>query len=83
MYYLYVLENKTGSHYVGYTSDLHKRISGHNSSKSRWTRKKGPWRLVYKEEYRTKKEAFLRERQIKSYKGGEAFQKLLNKSAKD
>jgi putative endonuclease len=59
---------------------LTKRIKGHNSSKSRWTRKKGPWHLIYKEEYPTKKEAFSRERQIKSYKGGEALRKLLEKS---
>ncbi|UCB52839.1 MAG: GIY-YIG nuclease family protein [Candidatus Zixiibacteriota bacterium] len=80
MYFVYVLENETGSHYVGYTSDLFKRIKGHNSSKNRWTRKKGPWRLAYKEECRTKKEAFLRERQIKRYKGGRAFKELLAKS---
>jgi putative endonuclease len=77
MYYVYVLKNEAGNHYVGYTSDLLKRIKGHNSSKSRWTRKKGPWRLVHKEEYPTKREAQARERQIKRYKGGEAFQKLL------
>jgi len=79
MYYVYILENESGNHYVGYTSDLAKRIKGHNSSKSRWTRKKGPWRLVHKEQYPTKKEAFLREKQIKRYKGGEALQKLLAK----
>jgi putative endonuclease len=80
MYFVYVLENEAGSHYVGYTSDLSKRIKGHNSSKSRWTKKKGPWHLVYKEEYATKEEAFIRERQIKRYKGGRAFKQLLAKS---
>jgi putative endonuclease len=79
MYYVYVLENEAGNHYIGYTSDLAGRVKAHNSSKSRWTRKKGPWRLVYKEEYSSKKEAFLRERQIKRYKGGEAFRKLLTR----
>ncbi len=77
MYCVYILENEVGNHYVGYTSDLAKRIKGHNSSKSRWTRKKAPWHLIYKEEYPTKKEAFQRERQIKRYKGGEALHKLL------
>jgi predicted GIY-YIG superfamily endonuclease len=46
-------------------------------------RKKGHWHLVYKEEYSTKRKAFLRERQIKRYKGGEAFQKLLAKRTID
>jgi putative endonuclease len=80
MYYVYILENEAGSHYIGYTSDLSKRIKGHNSSKSRWTRKKGPWHLVHREEYPTKEEAFLRERQIKRYKGGRAFKLLLAKN---
>ena len=81
MYYVYILENEQGAHYVGYTSDLFKRIKGHNSSKSRWTRKKGPWHLVYKEEFATKKDVFLRERQIKNYKGGKAFKELLGKES--
>jgi len=83
MYYVYILKNPDGSHYIGYTADLPRRIKGHNSSKSRWTWSKGPWHLVYKEEYETKKEAFLRERQIKRYKGGEAFRKLLAKKMKE
>lgn len=36
-----------------------------------------PWEIVYKESFQTKKEAWLRERQIKSYKGGVAFKKLI------
>lgn len=79
MYYVYILENEQDAHYIGYTADLPERIKGHNSSKSRWTRKKGPWHLVYKEEFATKKDAFLREKQIKNYKGGDAFKKLLVK----
>jgi putative endonuclease len=81
MFYVYILENEEGNHYIGYTSDLQKRIKGHNSGKSRWTRKKGPWHLVYKEEFATKKDAFLRERQIKNYKGGKAFKELLGKES--
>jgi len=79
MYYVYILENKAGSHYIGYTGDLPRRIKDHNSSKSKWTRKKGPWCLVYKEAHLTEKEAYLRERQIKKYKGGRAFKELLAK----
>ncbi len=77
MYCVYIIENQEGSHYVGYSSDLRERIKGHNSSKSKWTRKKGPWHLVYKEEFQTKQEAFLRERKINKFKGGEAFKKLI------
>jgi putative endonuclease len=79
MYYVYILENEVRCHYTGYTTNLSKRIKGHNSSKSRWTKKKGPWHLVYMEEHSTKEDAYLRERQIKKYKGGEAFKELLAK----
>ena len=72
MYYVYVLENKESSHYIGYTNNLQRRIKDHNYSKNISTKKKGPWHLVYKED------AFLRERQIKRYKGGEAFKQLLS-----
>jgi putative endonuclease len=77
MYYVYVLKNQAGNHYVGYTSNLLRRIKDHNSGKSRRTKRKGPWRLVHREEFPTTREAQKRERQIKRYKGGEAFQRLL------
>jgi putative endonuclease len=80
MYLVYILENTEGKHYIGYTSDLKQRIKDHNSTKGRWTKKKGPWRLVYKEAYSTKEEAYSRENQIKRYKGGRAFKLLLDKS---
>ncbi len=59
------------------TADIVKRLKHHNSGASRYTRKRGPWLLVYWEEFLAKKEAWLRERQIKKYKGGEAFKKLI------
>ena len=79
MYYVYILKNLEGRYYIGYTSkDPQQRTVEHNSSKSRWTRYKGPWTLVYSEEFSTKENAFKRELQIKSYKGGEAFKKLIH-----
>ena len=78
MYYVYILENENGKHYIGCTNDLSKRIREHNSGRNKSTKNKGRWRLIYKEEFNVKEEAFLREKQIKSYKGGEAFKKLLS-----
>ncbi len=79
MYYIYILENEEGKHYIGYTSHLANRLKKHNTDSSRWTRYKGPWKIIYSEEYQTKSEAYRREKQIKSYKGGVAFKKLLGK----
>ena len=77
MYVVYILQNLKHQYYTGYTGDLEKRLRKHNSGGSQFTRHKGPWRLVYKELFDTKQKAYKRERQVKSYKGGEAFKRLL------
>ena len=78
MYSTYILRSKlNGKYYVGYTSDLDQRIKHHNSGKNISTRKYIPWEIAYTESFKTKKEAWLREHQIKSYKGGVAFKNLL------
>ncbi len=77
-YFVYILKSeKDLRYYVGYTSDLEKRLAYHNSGKQRHTRHRRPFRLVYYEEFDTKTKALKRERQIKSYKGGAAFKKLI------
>jgi putative endonuclease len=78
MYTVYIIQSKKNSHYyIGFTSDLTKRIYYHNSGKNRSTKNKGPWELVHSEVFEDKESAWLRERQIKSYKGGEAFRRIL------
>jgi len=65
-------------HYVGYTSNMGDRLTRHNSGRNRSTKRGMPWKLIYSEEYKTKLEAISREREIKSYKGGVAFKKLIH-----
>ena len=78
MYYIYILKSeKNEKYYIGYTSDLSQRIKNHNSGKNTSTKHGVPWKMVYHEEFEDKKLAWLREKQIKSYKGGEAFKKLV------
>jgi len=63
MYYVYVL--KSGDKfYVGYTSDLKRRVSEHNSGINRSTRGR-KWRLIYYEAYLSEKDARDRERKLK------------------
>ena len=69
-YFIYVLKSKiTNSSYLGHTSNLEKRLIEHNNGKSLSTRGKRPWRLVYKEEYKTRSEAASREKYFKSVEG--------------
>tara|TARA_B100000123_G_C25535364_1_gene342796 strand:+ start:325 stop:588 length:264 start_codon:yes stop_codon:yes gene_type:complete len=66
-YYVYMLKSK-GSRavtYVGYTSNLKKRISLHNSGKGAKFTRGRYWKLIYKEIYRSKSEAISRESYIK------------------
>jgi putative endonuclease len=51
--------------YVGYTNNLKKRITLHNSGKGAKFTRGRKWVLIYKEKYNSKKEAISREYYIK------------------
>ena len=51
--------------YVGYTSNLKKRIKLHNIGKGAKFTRGRKWKLIYKEKFKSKKEAILREYYIK------------------
>mgnify|MGYP002007274546 FL=1 len=51
--------------YVGYTNNLEKRIKLHNSGKGAKFTRGRKWVLIYKEKYKSKKEAISREYYIK------------------
>ena len=79
MYTVYILKSeRTGKYYVGFTSSLDNRLRHHNSGATTSTRNGRPWRVIYTEVFSDKKSAWLREHQIKRYKGGEAFKRLIN-----
>ena len=66
-YYVYMLkslEEKTVT-YVGYTSDIKKRIKLHNLGKGAKFTRGRKWKLIYKEKFNSKKEAISREYYIK------------------
>ncbi|MCI1944935.1 GIY-YIG nuclease family protein [Clostridium luticellarii] len=66
MNYVYILKCRDGTFYTGYTNNLKKRIKTHNSGKgAKYTRGRIPVKLVYFEEYTSKKEALHREYVIK------------------
>ena len=59
------------------TLDLEKRLWYHNHNLGGYTKYKGPWKLVYKEKYYSKKEALKREKILKSGKGREYLKKAI------
>jgi predicted GIY-YIG superfamily endonuclease len=71
MFWVHVLENPQGKFYVGQTEDLEQRLQDHNGTYTfdgHYTRKNGPWKLVWSEQHETRRSAMLRERQIKRMK---------------
>lgn len=65
-YYVYVLLCQGGTFYTGYAKNLNARLSMHEQGKgARYTRIHKPKKLVYVEEFGTRKEAMRRERKIK------------------
>ncbi len=74
MFNVYAIKNEKDKIYIGQTSDLEKRIKRHNgilknNSESFTSINKGNWKLVYKEEFGSRKEAMVREKQLKGYQG--------------
>ena len=67
--------------YVGYTTDLKRRVREHNAHGHKYTtRKTGQWILVYAEAYRNESDARERERKLKIH--GSAMTSLLKRLTK-
>jgi putative endonuclease len=60
---------KLKKRYVGSTNDVNKRLSEHNSGKSKFTKGGIPWKIVYTESFETNSEARAREKFLKSGQG--------------
>ena len=65
--------------YVGYTNNIKKRISLHNSGKGAKFTRGRKWRLIYKENFNSKKEAISREYYIKKNR---SFRKKIKENNK-
>ena len=75
MWYLYVLQSvKDNKLYVGMTGDLKRRFREHNSkSGGGYTRKNGPFTLIFYEAYKEKEDASRAEKFFKSGYGREVL----------
>lgn len=69
MQYVYVLQNNSGQFYTGCTSDLKKRLEQHNTGKSEFTKYRGPYELIYYEACLNVKDAYAREKYLKTGMG--------------
>jgi putative endonuclease len=78
-HYIYILQSlQDEGFYIGETKDVEKRLQFHNAGLQRSTKRRAPFKIIYTEAHENRASALKREKQIKSYKGGEGFKKLLN-----
>lgn len=69
MFYVYILQSlKDKELYIGQTIDLFKRFAEHNAGKNKATKYRIPFRLLYYEAYRSRRDADRREKRIKKFK---------------
>jgi putative endonuclease len=78
---VYILESEsTGRFYIGQAKSVSDRLAYHNAGYSISLRNRGPWKLVYQEQYATRSEAIKRERQLKSWKDHKMIERLVSAS---
>ncbi len=81
MWFVYALYNQTtGKIYVGQTTDIVRRLSEHNEKKGNHftAHINGEWKVIYKEERKSRSKAIVREKQLKSYQGRQFIKKLIS-----
>jgi putative endonuclease len=67
---VYVLRSESDSgFYIGFSTDLKRRLSEHKRGASFATKSRGPWKLVYYEAYLNQEDALGREKYLKSGSG--------------
>jgi putative endonuclease len=78
MFYIYILKSlKDNRTYVGYTDNLERRLSEHNSGQSKATKNRRPFKLIFSEQFKTSAEAKKRELYWKSGGGRRRMKELL------
>jgi len=68
MYYIYILKSKKDKKlYIGFTTQLNRRIKQHNDGESLSTKSRRPFEIIYYEAYRSEKDARKREKNLKLF----------------
>jgi len=67
MFYIYVIKDRYNKLYIGYTSDLKKRLQRHARGYTAYLKRRRPVKLIYYEAYLSKRDARAREKSLKNY----------------
>ncbi|MFX1487407.1 MAG: GIY-YIG nuclease family protein [Promethearchaeota archaeon] len=80
-FYIYIIQSeKDGSYYIGSTRDLHDRLERHNQGRSKYTKPKLPWKLIYHEKHTDRSTAMKKEKEIKNRKSRHYIEHLVRTS---
>ncbi|TRZ64171.1 MAG: GIY-YIG nuclease family protein [Spirochaetia bacterium] len=80
-HYVYLLESiKHDNLYIGYTSDLKRRLVEYNRGLNFSTKSYKPWRLIHYEAYRNEDDAKRREGYLKTSQGSRLLKRMLKSS---
>jgi putative endonuclease len=77
MAWVYVIQNAEGRFYIGMTTDLEARLSDHNDGVSKWTKHRGPWKLIWSQECASIGEARKLENKLKRQGRGSGFYRMI------
>jgi len=81
MFYVYILQSlKDRKLYIGYSTDLRKRLKDHNSGGTKSTKTRRPFKLIYYEAHLSEKDARRREKYFKTAKGKSTLRQMLRES---
>jgi putative endonuclease len=65
-HFVYILECSDGTYYTGYTNEISQRLRKHEEGKgAKYTRGRGPLKLVFMQSFQTKQEAMRMEFAVK------------------
>ena len=65
-HYVYIIYSDSRNlYYKGYSKRPYVRLLEHNEGKSKYTKDKGPWELIFLQVFSTKSEALKREKSLK------------------
>lgn len=84
MFYFYILRShKNNKLYLGYTSDLKKRIKSHDNGENKATKLNIPYELIYYSAFKDQRDALACEKYFKTTSGWKRIKKMLINTIKE
>ena len=75
-----IYSNNIDSFYIGMTSNLEDRLRKHNGKSKGFTNRAKDWEFVYTKKYDLKSEAWMHEKEIKSWKSKSRIYQFLKET---